>query len=249
MTKLLGETGLTLSTDILRIQGQLRYLGDWDREITDRLKTRPMPAVTPVVVRPDARSGLRREHRLVRTDVPAGRTRRFDYTTCKRAESTLYHRHVTVAAADSPLTLIFAKSGVWDAIKSDGWRSCAAGYASRRETDPSWSYGQQVRLLSEVRQLRNQAKAAEAVARIALAELIIERDTEIRPYTHQQALLRVRPSSPRQYIDLDFAEGHPELRKFVGYGERKAFTKWDFRPIGVDPEGDDENEDAPGIWS
>lgn len=249
MTKLLGNAGLTLSTEILRIQGKLRYVNDWDREISDRLKSRNMPAVPPVVIRRHARTGEHVEHRLVITDVPAGRIRRFDYAKCKAQHSLLYHHHVTLTAPVSPLTLTFVKAEVWDQIRSQGWLSCATDYDARRAVDSNWSYRHQVTLLSDVRQTRAQLKAAEMMKRIALAELITERDSEPRPYTHNGGILRVRSSTPHQRIALDFAEEHPELRKFVTYNARKAYTKVEFRPIGADFEGDDEDEDAVGIWS
>lgn len=248
MTKLLGNAGLTLSTEILLIQGRLRYISDWDREITDRLKSRAMPATAPVVTRRHARTGERVEHRLVLTEVAAGQTRRFDYSGCKARASLLYQRYVSLEAAPSPLTLTFAKAEVWDEIKGDGWQSFAQGYDARRAVQPTWSYIHQTTLLNEVRLTGAALKSAEQTKRIALAELIMVRDTAPRPYTHEGGILRVRASSPHQRIDLNTAEQIPELRPFIKYSDRKAFTKVEFRPIGVDPEGDDEDEDALGIW-
>lgn len=248
MTDILGETGITLSTDILLIQGRLRYLSDWDREITTRLMSRAVPAVLPTVIRPHARTGQRVEHRLVITEVPAGRARRFDYTKCKTQASGLYHRHVTVTAADSPLTLTFAKSGTWDGIKSQGWSGCAEVYGERRAVGSSWDYRQQVAALSDVRQSLAKLKAAEQSKRIELGELILEKDSQPRPYTHEGGVVRVRRSAPRQSIRLDLVESHPELREFLVYTDRKAFTRVEFRPVEADPEGDDDNENVLGIW-
>lgn len=246
---MLGDAGRTLSTEILLIQGRLRYITDWDHEITDRLKSRAMPPTPPIVTRRHAHTGERVEHRLVLTQVPAGHIRRFDYGGCKARASALYHRHVSVNAPLSPLTLTFAKAGVWDQIKSEGWLSFAQAYAARRAVQPAWSYGHQASVLNEVRLIRAALEAAEQIKRIALAELIVERDIQPRAYTYEGGILRVRPSKPHQRIKLDFAEQHAQLREFIKYSARKAFTKVEFRPLGVDLEGDDEDEEAMGIWT
>lgn len=245
---MLGEAGLTLSTQILLIQGRLRYIADWDTELTDRLTSRAMPSDPPIVIRRDETGRRDIKHRLVRTDVPAGQSRRFDYAGCKQRASLLYHRHVIVTAAASPLTLTFVKSPAWDAIKSRGWTEFARGYEAKRRVEGPWSYREQAALLNEVRLAQAALKRAEQERRIALAELIVENDSAPRPYTHDGALLRVRRSVPRQRIDLDMAQGHEQLSRFMVYSERKAFTRLEFRPIGDEPEGDDQNENVRGIW-
>lgn len=248
MTKLLGDAGLTLATEILLVQGRLRYVNDWDTEITERLKRRA--GSEAVVMRRHANTGIKVPHRLVIEDKPAGVTRRFDYAGCKAKAPLLYHSHVTVTAAPSPLTLTFAKAEIWDSIKSAGWQSFAQGYAGRRATGEVWGFGDQAERLSEVRSLRSSLKSREQILRLELAELIIEKDTSCRPYTHGGGILRVRESSPLQKVDLDLAEKHPELRKFLTTSPRAAYTRVEFRPVEPSFEDDrpDDDEDVRGIW-
>lgn len=225
MLNILGEQGLAHARTILETQGRIRYLKDWDADITDHIKGLTIrPGSEPVIDRFSSTEHRTVPYRLAVTHVPASRGRRFDYAKLKANEPTLYQRNVTVTAADSPLTLTFPRAAVWNELRSVGWQAAFEEFEDAKAGAKA-NLTREASTLSNIRgQLRDLA-SREKVERIAMAELISVSDRTIRPYTYRDGLLRVSRSGLRQSIDLDLAERHPELRKYIAYTDTKPYTK------------------------
>lgn len=238
MVTILGEQGLAHAQDILATQGRIRYLKDWDTEITDRLKQVTFkPGSEPVIERFDSASNQTRAYRLTVSRVDAGKSRRFDYAKLKQAEPTLYQRFVTVSLPDAPLTLTFPKAAVWNELRSVGWQAAFEEWEEQK-ANAQMNLPTTAEYLSNVRAELRDLASREKVERIALAELIVTLDRQIRPYTHRDGLIRVSQSGLRQSIDLDSAERHPVLAKYVARSETKAFTKVWFQKIKNEDDGE-----------
>lgn len=245
VTKILGNDGLALISDILSTQGRLRYLKDWDTELTAHIKEHP--PTEPVVVSRLDDQAVRREYTLKVTHFPATRYRTFAYTRLRKAKPLLYAKAVTVLPPAAQLTIAFSSSPVWDELRSPGWTDLAQRYERQRYGDIDTTKA--AHYLSRVRPHMRELVAREKADRIELSALIADRDDTIRPYTYDSASMRVRESTPGQRIDLDKAEADPVLSTFMTYSDRAAFDKVWFAAVNPDDAGDEFDESAHGIWT
>lgn len=253
LTRLLGDAGLTLAIDILRIQGQLRYLADWDRDIVTTLARRDLPT-PPIVTRPARTTGELAEHRLIVRQTPPGTQRRFDYESCERREPALYHRHVVLTPPAARLSLTFPASEVWQGLRSEGWqREAALPDNQRRRAPEIFMPRDQARYLSDIRLRTNALGKQEKAARQELSRLIsveeAERDLkDLRGLGYGGATMRIAKAKPTRKIDMDLAQSDPRLSPFVSVSPTKGGVRAEFVLVQPDPEGDKQDENAWGIW-
>lgn len=235
MLNVLGEHGIAHVEIILDTQGRLRYLEDWEKDLTQYLSTtRLLPGEEPIIDRFSAREHAVVPYRLRVTHYPASEGRRFQYDKLKAAHSLLYHQNVTVLAPDAARTFTFPKAAGLNELRSAGWQAAYTQYADRRGAT---AVGNPLRAASELSRLRDtkrELEAAEKAARIALSKLSVERDALMRAYTFRGEVVRVRSASVKRHIDLTQAERSAELRPFITRYPRQPYTKVWFQRITED---------------
>lgn len=237
MLNVLGEHGIAHVEIILKTQGRIRYLTDWESELTDYLKNaRIIPGHEPIIDRFSSREQAVVPYRLVVTQYPASVGRRFEYDKLKAAQSTLYHQRVTVMEPDAARTFTFPKSDGLNAMRSQGWQAALSQFDARRKASAVGSPSRAASELSRLRDIKREMEATEKGARVALSELAAQRDAEIRPYTFQGEIVRVRGASLKRHIDLTEAERDERLRPFVRKYDRAPYTKVWFQRLTADDE-------------
>lgn len=233
MMNMLGEQGLAHTRSILTDQGRIRFLKDWDSQITTHIKgLRIRPGSEPVIERINS-DGETESMILTVTRVEGAKSRRFDYDALKQDWPTLYQSSVTLTAADSPLTLTFPRTSAWNELRSQGWQSAAVHWqdAKRHSTARLQS---EAEILSEIRAALRELEAREKTERLGLAELIMTRNRVITPYSYRGSILRVSESRPRRSIDLDAAARHRVLSRYLRWGDVKPYTKVWFKKVTED---------------
>ena len=243
-----GTHAVTLASDLLILEGRIRYLKDWDTEIVAQLNQRKIADASSNVVF-QTTPGTQSSHVLRATRVSGGQTRRFDYAAAKRAAPALYATYVTETPPAFPVKLTFksagkwaARSKTWDDLRSDGWLRMSEIYGARRAPKPMFFATTAAKDLYDIRQMRAPLDEQRTAMRMELAELLVPSIEEMEAVTYGDGKILPGANPPSRKIDLTLAEQHPTLRRFVKLGTRAESVRWGFvserELYEEDPEGD-----------
>jgi hypothetical protein len=235
-----SDQGVAHAQTILRTQGRIRYLSDWEKDLSGAIKAAVIrPGSEPTILRPDPATGTPTTYALRVTRHGASRGRTFDYDRLQKDEPVLFHRNVLLTPPEKPLVLTFRTASrsqrAWNDFRSEGWQAAAELYQDRRERSLG-NLQVTAEELSSVRASIKRLEDEEDEARTDMAAMILQQSEGAPPSvaSFHGCSLNIRRTQPRRSIDLDLAERRSELRPFIKYYDKKSFTKVWFQKVEED---------------